>query len=73
MFVLTMIKINYDKCCWRDGECTSCSCDEECTGCLEACPVEAITRDDKVVIDNEKCIDCDACISACEKGALSLE
>ena len=36
--------------------------------CIEACPVQAITRDedtDAVIIDQEKCIRCRTCISAC--------
>lgn len=37
--------------------------------CLDACPVEAITRDPDsgvVVIDEEECTGCGACIDACE-------
>lgn len=67
-----VIKIDYEKCCWKDGKCTQCSCKGECEGCAEICPVEAITRKDKVEIDKKKCIDCGACISACEQGALSF-
>jgi Fe-S-cluster-containing hydrogenase component 2 len=65
--------IDYDKCCWKDGKCTSCTCGGECSGCLDACPVGAITRTDKVIIDQEACIGCGACITACEHDALQLQ
>ncbi len=68
-----MLNIDYEKCCWKDGKCTSCTCDGACEGCVEACPEGAITRDDLVRIDQSKCTECGVCVSACEKGALSLE
>lgn len=67
-----MIKIDYKKCCWKDGRCTSCSCDGACVGCVEACSVNAITRGIVVEIDQNKCLDCGACITACKHGAISL-
>ena len=36
------IKIDYDKCCWKNGKCLSCSCGGACEGCVEVCPVEAL-------------------------------
>ena len=40
--------------------------------CLEACPVEAITKrsDGIVLIDEELCTGCKACIEACSFGAM---
>ncbi len=42
--------------------------------CVEVCPVEVIAKkDDKcVVVNNDDCIECEACISACPHGASSL-
>jgi len=66
------IKIDYEKCCWKDGKCTSCSCGGKCKGCVEACPVEALKRGKKIELDKEKCIECGACVNACEHDAISL-
>jgi len=66
-----VIKIDYDKCCWKDGKCTSCCC-EKCTGCVDICPVNAIERKENLEIDESKCIDCGACVSVCKHDALSI-
>jgi len=66
------IKIDYDKCCWKDGKCTACSCKGACDGCVEVCPTNALTREDIVKIDKDKCIDCGVCIDACKHDAISL-
>jgi ferredoxin len=67
------IKIDYKKCCWKDGKCASCSCCSACEGCVEICPVNALQRKDKLIIDKKKCISCGACIAACKHNAISLE
>ena len=72
-----MIIIDYDKCCWKNGACSKCGCSSGnfsgncCDGCAEACPTEAITRADKLIIDQDLCIECNVCIEACEHGALT--
>lgn len=68
-----VIKIDYEKCCWKEGKCVSCCCGGKCEGCVEVCPVGALTRRDRVIIDEEKCIDCGVCIASCKHEALSLE
>ena len=66
-----MIVIDYDKCCWKDGKCTSCTCGGACVGCVEACPVGALERKKVLILDVDKCVDCGACVSACKHDALS--
>lgn len=71
------IKIDYAKCCWKDGKCSSggcgCNCGSACVGCVEACPVGALSRKNKVILDTDKCLGCGACVSACKHHAISLE
>jgi NAD-dependent dihydropyrimidine dehydrogenase PreA subunit len=66
------IKIDYDKCCWKDGKCTSCECGSACDGCVEACPVGALQRKMIVEFDSSACVDCGVCVSACKYNAISL-
>ena len=68
-----VVKIDYDKCCWKDGKCLSCSCGGACNGCVEVCPTEALERKDIVIIHEDKCINCGACVESCEHNAISLE
>lgn len=49
---------------------TESQCDCSGSGCKEVCPVDAITRKDMVIIDDNKCIECKACIEACPYNAL---
>jgi len=69
------LKIDYDKCCWKDGKCSSCGCGggKACVGCVEACPVDALSRKKKLEINADLCIECGACVAACKYDALSLE
>jgi len=72
-FRIMVVKIDYSKCCWKDGKCSSCACGGACKGCVEACPVGALKRKKLVVVDAKKCISCGACVSACKHNAISLE
>ena len=65
-----MISIDYDRCCWKDGKCVSCSCGGTCDGCVEACLTGALQRKDIVIFDSDKCIDCGVCITACKYDAI---
>jgi ferredoxin len=67
-----MLKIDYKKCCWKDGKCSSCKCGKACVGCVEACPVNALKRGKKLLFDKSLCIECGACVTSCKHGALSL-
>jgi len=66
------VKIDYEKCCWKDGKCKSCACGNACVGCVEACPVGALERKMNLEYDSTICTDCGACIDACKHEALSL-
>ncbi|MCX5715939.1 MAG: 4Fe-4S binding protein [Candidatus Omnitrophica bacterium] len=70
-----MVTIDYEKCCWKDGKCTSaCGCEDgtKCEGCVEACPAEALERKDIVVFYPDKCVDCGSCVEACKHDAISI-
>ena len=44
--------------------------------CVESCPTEALRRDEEtgaVLVNNELCNGCEACIVACPLGAMSLD
>ena len=68
-----VITIDYEKCCWKDGKCTSCSCEGACEGCVEACPNDALKRSKLIEIDASKCTDCGLCVPACKHDAISLK
>ena len=69
-----MLHIDYDKCCWKNGKCTSTCCGNgtKCDGCVESCPTDALERKDRLVFYEDKCIECSACIEACNHGAITL-
>ncbi|MBT3304324.1 4Fe-4S binding protein [Candidatus Woesearchaeota archaeon] len=65
------VKIDSEKCGWKDGKCT-CGCCAESKCCTDVCPVDAIKRDKTAVVDADTCIDCGACIETCPKDAISF-
>jgi len=44
-----------------------------CEGCLEACPVGAISIRDGLAFIDEKCNSCGACLESCEQGAIKSD
>ncbi|WP_294579873.1 [Fe-Fe] hydrogenase large subunit C-terminal domain-containing protein [uncultured Thomasclavelia sp.] len=43
----------------------------KCIKCVKSCPVDAISIvNEQVIIDNDKCINCDICIQACDQKIL---
>lgn len=67
-----VVKIDYSKCCLKDGKCAGCFCGGVCKGCAEVCPTGALRRGNLIEVDKEKCIDCWMCVDACKYGAVSL-
>jgi ferredoxin len=65
-----VIHIDYKKCCWKEGKCSTCSCgagnSKKCFGCAEVCPQKAIMREKIIIVDAKKCIDCGICVEACK-------
>lgn len=48
---------------------------ELCTGCgacVDACPCDAISLDDKAFVDADACVDCGACVDECPVEAITL-
>jgi NAD-dependent dihydropyrimidine dehydrogenase PreA subunit len=50
---------------------------DKCAGigdCVDACPVAVIAKEgDKcVVVNNDECLECEACISSCPNGAIEM-
>jgi len=46
---------------------------KECSLCIKACPVDAITgkrKEEPFVIDQDKCIKCGVCVDACKFKAI---
>ncbi|MBS3749111.1 MAG: 4Fe-4S binding protein [Candidatus Thermoplasmatota archaeon] len=43
-----------------------------CGVCVDACPVDAITLDDKAKVDADTCTECGACVDECPVDAISL-
>ena len=43
-----------------------------CGACVEVCPVDAISLNDKAEVDEDTCIECGACVDECPVEAISL-
>ena len=44
-----------------------------CEGCVEECPVDAISMEDGTAVVSDDCVDCGACVDACPVEAISME
>jgi NAD-dependent dihydropyrimidine dehydrogenase PreA subunit len=58
------VKIDNKKCCVKDPDCKD---------CIEMCPVGALKKTKKAVVDPKVCIDCGSCVYTCKYSALSLD
>jgi len=52
---------------YKDAFCTLCGI------CAKKCPKGAITMDDKLFVDHEKCIGCGTCKRECPKEVIRIE
>ena len=43
-----------------------------CGACVDSCPVDAITMDDKAKVDPDTCTECGACVDECPADAIEL-
>ena len=50
-----------------------CAKGKTCTDCVDVCPVQALTKDGVIKVDEEKCIMCGACAAICKEGAITIE
>lgn len=55
-----VIKIDYSKC-------------DSCLQCLEACPVNAIVKKEKIALDSTRCINCRTCLVSCPLKAIYIK
>lgn len=47
---------------------------KNCIKCVKTCPMDAISIvNEQVIIDKDKCIDCDICIQACDQKVLRVK
>ncbi len=66
--------IDQEKCCLTKGTCEKCRGGEVCARCVEVCPVQALEKkNNKIEIDQARCIMCGACVVSCDQEAISFE
>ncbi|MBW2964530.1 4Fe-4S binding protein [Candidatus Woesearchaeota archaeon] len=65
--------IDPDRCCLGNTDCSCGRCCEDCRCCIEACPVEAISKGDAIAVNPNRCIECGLCIDVCPKNAISIK
>ncbi|WP_249026606.1 4Fe-4S dicluster domain-containing protein [Thomasclavelia cocleata] len=47
---------------------------KKCIKCVKSCPTDAISIvNEQVIIDKDKCINCDICIQACDQKVLRVK
>ncbi len=47
-------------------------CPSDCTSCADACPTDAITKDQGLRLDLGRCLFCPECSAACPEGAIQF-
>lgn len=75
--------INHALCCYAQGKCNCASeqdtpvsnqlkitAPQKC--CVEICPVNALTRNGRIIVNVDLCTDCGECVRICCSGAISM-
>jgi Fe-S-cluster-containing hydrogenase component 2 len=67
-----MIKIDYNKCSFKNGQYINRVGGVNRKCCVEVCPTHALSRAEVIKVDNSKCRDCGLCLKVCPNGAITM-